>query len=65
MPDELRGQVANLEQYGQGFLILSSLLIGWFIDLSAITIAFLAVGGVGLTLSMFATGVSQQVRQLV
>ena len=65
VPDGLRGRVTSLEQYSQGFLILSSLLIGWFVDLTTVTIALLTVGGVGLTLAIFAAGVSQRVRQLV
>ena len=65
VPDALRGRVTSLELYSQGFLILTSLLIGWFLDLTTVTIAIMAVGGGGLALATLATATFQRVRQLV
>ena len=65
VPDALRGRVTSLQQYGRGFLILSSLLIGWFIDLTTVTIALTAVGAVGLGLAVFSTFTLRRVRQLL
>ena len=64
VPDHLRGRVTSLELYSQGFLILTSLLIGWFVDLTTVIIAIMAVGGLGLALSAFSTFTFHRVRQL-
>ena len=64
VPDNLRGRVTSLELYSQGFLILSSLLIGWFVDLTTVIITIMAVGGLGLALAAFSTATFHRVRQL-
>ena len=64
VPDALRGRVTSMELYSQGFLIFTSLLIGWFVDLTTVIIAILTVGGIGLTLATLAAATFQRVRQL-
>ncbi len=64
VPDALRGRVTSLQQYTQGFLILSSLLIGWFVDLTTVTIGIMTVGGVGLVLAVFSAATLHRVRRL-
>ena len=64
VPDHLRGRVTSLEQYSQGFLILSSLLIGWIVDLTSVIITIMAVGGIGLALAASSTATFHRVRQL-
>jgi MFS family permease len=63
-PDALRGRVTSLQQFGQGFLILTSLLIGWFVDLTTVVIAITTIGVVGLGLAVFSTLALRRVRQL-
>jgi sugar phosphate permease len=63
-PDALRGRVTSLQGYAQGFLILTSLLIGWFIDLTTVVTAIMTIGAVGLGLAIFSSLTLRRVRQL-
>jgi hypothetical protein len=63
-PDSLRGRVTSLQQFGQGFLILTSLLIGWFVDLTTVVIAIMSIGAIGLCLAIFSGVALRRVRQL-
>ena len=64
VPDNLRGRVTSLELYSQGFLIFSSMLIGWYVDLTTVTIAIMTVGGAGLALAALSTVTFHRVRQI-
>ncbi len=64
VPDVLRGRVTALQQYTQGFLILTSLLIGWFVDLTTVVIAIMSIGATGLGLAIFSSLTLRRVRQL-
>jgi MFS family permease len=63
-PDALRGRVTSLQSYAQGFLILTSLLIGWFIDLTTVVIGIMTIGAVGLGLAILSSLAFRRVRQL-
>lgn len=63
-PDALRGRVTSLQQFGQGFLILTTLLIGWFADLTTVVIAIMSIGAMGLGLAIFSGIALPRVRQL-
>jgi len=63
-PDRLRGRVTGLHSYGQGLVVLSSLLIGWFAGITSIAIAITSVGGVSLVLSVCSLLSSSRVRRL-
>ena len=63
-PDRLRGRVTGLQSYGQGLVVLSSLLIGWFAGITSITIVITSVGGVSLVLAIWALLSSDKIRQL-
>ena len=52
VPDNLRGRVTSLQRYGQGFVVLTSLLIGWFAGYSTPSIALTVVGAVGVVLGL-------------
>lgn len=64
VPDHLRSRVTSLELYSQGFLIITSLLFGWFVDLTTVVIAIMAVGGLGLALGAIGLFALPRVRQL-
>lgn len=51
-PDTLRARVTSLTQYNIGFVVLSSLAIGWLIDLTTLTTAITVVGAMGLVLGL-------------
>lgn len=63
-PDALRGRVTSLQSYNSGFVILTSLLIGWVVDLTNVTFGIMAVGGAGLALSVLAIATLKRVRPL-
>jgi len=63
-PDALRGRVTSLQSYAQGFLLLTSLLIGWFVDLTTVVIAFVTIGAAGLGLAIISSLAFRRVRQL-
>lgn len=63
-PDVLRGRVTSLQSYNSGFVVLSSLLIGWLVDQTNVTFGIMAVGGAGLGLSILAITSLKRVRPL-
>ena len=65
VPDNLRGRVTSLELYSQGFLIITSLIIGWFVDLTTVVIAIMSVGGLSLALGAVSIFTLPRVRQLI
>ena len=63
-PDELRGRVTSLQSYNSGFVVLSSLLIGWIVDQTSVSFGIIAVGATGLGLSVLAIATLKRVRPL-
>ena len=63
-PDELRGRVTSLQSYNSGFVVLSSMLIGWMVDMTNVTFGIMAVGAAGLGLSILAMATLKRVRTL-
>ena len=53
-PDTLRARITSLTQYNIGFVVLSSLAIGWLIDLTTLTVGITVVGALGLVLGLAA-----------
>ena len=51
-PDRLRSRIIGLQNYFMGFVVFTSLLIGWFAGVTSVTTAIAAVGAVGLVLSI-------------
>ena len=51
-PDELRGRITSLQRIGQGFVVGSSLLVGWFAGVTSVTWALTAMGLAGLAMSV-------------
>ena len=51
-PDELRGRVTSLQRYGHGFVVGSSLLVGWFAGVTSATAAMLAMRVAGLVVAV-------------
>jgi|TARA_B100000315_G_scaffold223537_1_gene228410 MFS family permease len=51
-PDELRGRVTSLQRYGHGFVVASSLTVGWLAGATSVTTAMLAMGVVGLAVAV-------------
>lgn len=52
VPDELRGRITSLQRVGQGFVVGSSLLVGWFAGVTSVTWALTAMGLLGLAVSI-------------
>ena len=51
-PDELRGRITSLQRLGQGFVVGSSLLVGWFAGVTSVGLALAAMGMIGLAVSV-------------
>ena len=64
VPDTLRSRVTSLQSYSQGFLILSSLLVGWYVDLTTVSLAILTLGVAALVLLGLSSVIFKRVRQL-
>ena len=64
VPDNLPGRITSLQECGQGFVILTSLLIGWFVDYASISVALTVVGVVGLILGLGFLLASPHIRDL-
>ncbi len=44
VPDELRARITSFQRYGQGFVVGSSLLIGWLAGATSVSFALTAMG---------------------
>ena len=51
-PDELRGRITSLQRLGQGFVVGSSLFVGWFAGVTSVRLALAAMGIVGLAVAI-------------
>ncbi len=51
-PDKLRGRVTSLQRLGQGFVVGSSLLVGWFAGITSVRLALAAMGVIGLAAAL-------------
>ncbi len=51
-PDELRGRITSLQRVGQGFVVLSSLLVGWFAGVTSVTWALIGMGIIGCAVAL-------------
>ena len=63
-PDNLRGRITSLQRIGQGFVVLTSLLIGWFAGYTSISIALTVVGAVGVVLGLGFLSTARHIRLL-
>lgn len=57
--------MTSLQSYNSGFVVLTSLLIGWLVNLTSVTFGLMAVGGIGLGLSVLALATLKRVRPLL
>ena len=64
VPDELRSRVTSLQGIGRGLVLFTSLLIGWFVGLSSVTVGITVVGLTGWGLGMVLLPVLGRVRRL-
>ena len=63
VPDHLRSRVTSLHMYSQGFVFMSSLAIGFLVDLTSVVVALTAVGLAGLVLGSISYLILPRVRQ--
>ena len=62
--DEMRGRVTSLQRIGQGFVVFSSLLVGWFAGVTSAPTALTVVGLVALSLGVVFAFTARQIRAL-
>ena len=63
VPDHLRSRVTSLHMYSQGFVFMSSLAVGFLVDLTSVVVALTAVGLAGLALGSISYLILPRVRQ--
>ena len=63
VPDHLRSRITSLHLYSQGFVFMSSLAVGLWVDLTTVVVALAAVGIAGLVLGSISYLVLPRVRQ--
>ncbi|NQW22589.1 MAG: MFS transporter [SAR202 cluster bacterium] len=63
VPDHLRSRVTSLHFYSQGFVFMSSLAVGWLVDLTTVVIALTVIGTAGLILGSISYMILPRVRQ--
>ncbi len=64
VPDQLRSRIIGLQNYFMGFVVFTSLLIGWFAATTSVTTAIAAVGAVGLVLGVTYSFLLGRIRDL-
>ena len=64
VPDNLRSRVTSLQGYGRGFIVFSSLLVGWFADVASVSVAIVVIGAAGVSLAFLGMLTLNRVRQL-
>lgn len=64
VPDELRGRVSSLQNYGRGFLVPASLATGWIAGATSVQTALVVIGAVGLVLSVYCMFTFRRLRAL-
>ena len=64
IPDALRSRVTSLRSYGQGFVVVTSLAVGWFADQTSAVMAVTVMGSVGLALTLCCLLALRRVRAL-
>ncbi len=62
-PDRLRGRITSLQSVAQGFVVGSSLLVGWFAGVTSVTWALGAMGVTGLLASLTCVMVARSLRE--
>ena len=62
-PDELRGRVTSLQRVGQGFVVGSSLLIGWLAGVTSVRWALTSMGVCGLAVSLLYLAFASRLRE--
>ncbi len=64
IPDNLRSRVTSLRSYGQGFVVATSLGVGWLADQTSAALAITVMGGCGLALTLVCLFALRRVRAL-
>ncbi len=62
VPDQLRGRITSLHMYSQGFVFMSSLAVGWLVDLTTVVVALTVIGSAGLVLGLISYMILPRVR---
>ena len=63
VPDSLRGRITSLQRYGQGFVVGTSLLIGWLAGATSVTTALTVTGLLALSLAIMFLFTARRIRQ--
>ena len=63
-PDSLRSRITSLRSYGQGFVVVASLGVGWVADVTSVSTAITVMGSVALLATLVCFALMSRVRRL-
>ncbi|MYC06209.1 MAG: MFS transporter [Chloroflexi bacterium] len=63
-PDEMRSRVMSLQRYSMGGVVIFSLVVGWFAEITSVSIALTAMGIIGLVVGLLFWVFGDQIREL-
>ena len=63
-PDEMRSRVMSLMRYSMGGVVLFSMVVGWFAEITSVSIALTVMGLLGVGLGLVFWFFGQQIREL-
>lgn len=63
-PDEMRSRVMSLQRYSMGGVVIFSLVVGWFAEITSVSIALTAMGIIGLVVGLLFWVFGNQIREL-
>ena len=61
---EMRTRVISLQTYSMSFVLLTSLIIGWFAGFMTVSIALAALAAVGILGGLFMNAFQSQIKEL-
>lgn len=64
VPDEMRGRVTTLQRYSMGFVVLSSMAVGWFAGVFSVSVALAVMGVIGIIAGTGAYMISSRIKEL-
>jgi len=61
---EMRGRITSLQTYSFAFVMVASIVFGWFAGITTVSIALATIGIIGLILSILANMFQDRIKQL-
>lgn len=63
VPDQLRGRVSSLTRYGQGPVVITSVVVGWFAGFTTVNIALATIGIIAFSCAVTFLLLAKRIRE--